>query len=58
MTTTFLNAKISEVENKIPNTSGLVTGADWKMVNKIMKIKIHGHIKETDLFFPQVVEPS
>ena len=25
MTTTVLNTKISEVENKIPNTSGLVT---------------------------------
>ena len=27
MTTTVLNTKISEVENKIPNTSGLVTTA-------------------------------
>ena len=33
MSTTFLNTKISDVENKMPNTSSLVT-------NTVLNIKI------------------
>ena len=51
MTTTILNTKISEVENKIPDTSGLVTTTVLnteisEVENKI--VSVSGLVKKTD----------
>ena len=45
MTTTVLNTKISEVENKIPNTSGLVTTTVLNTKISEVENKIPNHDK-------------
>ena len=45
MTTTVLNTKISEVENKIPDTSSLHTTTVLNAKFSELKIKVHDHVK-------------
>ena len=45
MTTTILNAKIKEVENKIPNTSSLVTATVLNTKISQVENKIPNHDK-------------
>ena len=45
MTTTVLNTKISEVEDKIPNTSGLVTSTDLNTKICEVENKVPNHDK-------------
>ena len=42
---TVLNTKISEVENKIPNTSSLVTTAVLNTKISVIENKIHDNLK-------------
>ena len=45
MTTTVLNTKISEVENKIPNATSLVTTSVLDIKLSEVENKIHDHAK-------------
>ena len=45
MTTIVLNTKISKVENKIPNVSGLVTTTVWNTKVSEVENKTHNHDK-------------
>ena len=45
MTTTVLNTKISEVENKIPNATSLVTISVLDIKLSEVENKIHDHAK-------------
>ena len=45
MTATILNTKISEVENKIPNTSGLIATTILKSKIREVENKIPNHDK-------------
>ena len=58
MTTTDLNAKISEVENKIPNTSSLLTTtvSDTKISDAENKIPDHAKYITTPEFDKLTVE--
>ena len=47
MTTTVLNTKTSEVENKIPNTSNLVTTTEE--FNKLTAENFAARLKQADL---------